>query len=116
MWEVACCMLIFIIILFIGAYLLFKSQEGKRPSKRCTSCGAYITSLDGNCQWCGEDQEVQSGHYSTTKQDKKTDRSVVKNPISTLFKKKNICPDCGRELIYRKEYHSWYCTDCHSYQ
>ncbi len=116
MWEIACCTFIFMMILLVVTYLVFRVKEGPKSSKKCPECGGPMSYWSGECQWCGRNLETESsGRYDTSYGKKKTDL-FKKDWMFGLFRKKNVCPDCGRELIYRKEYQSWYCTECHSYQ
>jgi len=39
-----------------------------------------------------------------------------KGVFGDLFKKKKRCDECGRELVYRKEFESYYCPECHTYK
>ncbi len=130
MWEVACCMLFIMIFIFLITYFVFRNANKTKKSPKCPECGGPISTWNMECQWCGKnlvDPDERSYQYGTNDDiggrpspinsyKEYIKNNVQKNPLLSLFKKKNVCPDCGTELIYRKEYLSWYCTECHSYQ
>ncbi|MFO7992241.1 MAG: hypothetical protein R6U61_08140 [Thermoplasmata archaeon] len=137
-----CCGLVFVILIIVIIIKLLKEESStvKFGNQKCPHCGNQIKKWSGQCPYCGfkldsdhdrfDTQNYDQYQYWDQKRDheyktkfeeykynvkKKIDRNAayLKNPLK---KGKGKCKDCGTELIYREEYHSWYCPNCHSYQ
>lgn len=118
--DLVCSVFCLIIVLFIFVAIAFvinqikNSTEGTgrhRVETRCPRCGGPIGWLDHECEWCGYDMKSQGKG------------GVVKDIRTGTYKffterseERRYCKDCGAKLIYRAEYYSWYCPECHSYQ
>lgn len=134
-----CCSgLIFLVFIIFIIIKLLKDENSKSKygDQRCPHCGNTIKKWSNHCPSCGfkfnsggdrfNPQNYDQRHYWDQKHDheyktkfeeykynvkKKLDRNT-----KFLRKDKGKCKDCGADLIYREEYHSWYCPNCHSYQ
>ncbi len=129
----ACCGIIFIIIIVIGVLYYYSKKEKETDIRRCPICNGPVLKSRRECQWCGHKIDesyinkppdyTQDQYYEKSDRSKSTymdniDRKVKdsKDTFFSVLGKKNICSDCKNELVWREEYQSWYCQECHSYK
>lgn len=128
-----CCGVIFIIIIIIVVLYFYTKKESDPAIRRCPICKGPVMKSKTECQWCGHKIESvykkESADYSQEPYygaEKKSTHTYMDNigktmrrsgdKITRFFGKKNICNDCQSALIYREEYQSWYCPECHTYK
>ncbi|PUA31198.1 MAG: hypothetical protein B9J98_07305 [Candidatus Terraquivivens tikiterensis] len=44
-----------------------------------------------------------------------SERKGVMDTITGIFKRKEMCPTCGKPLSYIEQYGRWYCYNCRKY-
>lgn len=61
-----------------------------------------------------EDDRTYSSADIDYEQKKKTGKKV--SFFDKILGKKKVCDECGSELVYKKSYDSYYCTDCRTFK
>ncbi|MFP4001142.1 MAG: hypothetical protein ACLFSM_07845 [Thermoplasmata archaeon] len=63
-----------------------------------------------------EKSERTSAEVDVKRRGKDVSTGEEKGFFQKIFKSKKTCPECGKELEYREEYQSYYCTHCRTYR
>ncbi len=128
-----CCMLLFIFIILM-VILYQERTKSNNTYVKCPICRGDVSRYSGECIQCGYNYYTRSKTTPPqprrpyhTREDKRggieghmgdVDRKIKKSTesVGALFGKKHVCSDCRNELVYREEYQSWYCYECHTYK
>ena len=103
-YVVLCCgVLIFVIVLLIMFYALFKYSTSSKPYDRKEEPETY--------------QEREAKRYKEADIDfeqKKKESDV--SFMDKVLRRKKTCEDCGSELMYKESYDSYYCPECRTFK
>jgi len=101
----ACCgFIIFLAGLVAVFYLFFKYSESSSP---------YEDKKRVEIEEEDEDRTYSSADIDY-EQKKKNGKKV--SFFDKVLGKKKVCDECGSELVYKKNYESYYCPDCRTFK
>ena len=114
--NLGCCLAVVILPIFIFLILVHISKKKKKASSSSEEVVDYASKQEKEIDISDiKEADDHRSHNLDTEGFGKKNRTPL-SKIKRLFRKKKVCDDCGTELIYKEDYDSWYCPECHQYK
>ncbi len=116
-----CCAMIVIFFLSLGAILLYTRKPHRSGSDKEEMSSEKDKISNQKTPEKKESKKIEPEKFEEHKEDRSYSTSSKNKSkrgfsLKSLFGKKKTCEECGTELVYKEDFESYYCPNCHSYK